>query len=236
MTIIASARSGRITFTLPAGSYHLGDVSDEALLKDRFSDLYREIHSVRTGLVSCGERLLVVASIFGTGATWEESLPGQTMSGDRIFTIVPTDMMKPGSFTRRVVITSEAEIAFDVDCEASTITIRTGDRVRKLVDEDASILGRTRGHPLETLAAAFDRVRNGGRWNGTIEAAIAGPPSREEIRLITHAIEFFTGSEVGVIENTDETLFYADGFASQDHLISDVGVRERLEKAIALLA
>lgn len=212
MTVIASARNGLVTFVLPAGEYHVGDISDKALLKDRHSDLYREMQGVSMGLISANAKLLVVASVFRTGATWDDSPAGEILSDDYGFAIVPLDMLKPRTYPARSVVSSTDEITITIDPRRSTVVITTSDQVRTLIDDDAAILGRTRGHSLQDLATAFDRVRNRDEWRNFVDRTIPGPMTRAEIDLITHAIEFFTGSSAAVIENADDVMFYADGF------------------------
>lgn len=212
MTVIASARSGLVTYTLPAGEYHVGDVSNDAILKDRHSDLYREMYNVPSGIISRNAKLLFVANFFPSGATWEDSPAGEVISNDGGFAIVPLDMLKPRAHPERSIIRSTDDITIAIDHHRATAVITTGDQVRTLVDDEAAILGRTRGHSLQDLATSFDRVRNRDEWRDFVDRTIPGPMTRAEIDLITHAIEFFTGSSAAVIENVDDVMFYADGF------------------------
>lgn len=234
MTVIASATRGLATFHLPAGTYHLGEVAVDALLKNRFSDAYREMQALTTGLISCGSRLLVVANVFPNGAAWSEAPLGETLCRDEGFAIVPVDMMKPSALAERTTISSSTGLDVEVDSHGGCVRLRIDGVWRSLIDEETAVLGRTRGHSLEELARAYDRVRDRRYWVSGFDTTIKGDLPKAEIKLIGHAIEFFTGAEAGVIELDGETIFSSDGL-DRDRFHEDSEEMLRVEQAAALL-
>lgn len=234
MTIIASATEGRIAFHLPAGAYHVGEVTTGGLLKDRFSYAYREMTDLTAGLVSCGNRMLVVANVFEEGAIWEHDLDGEPLTCDRGFVIAPIAMIKTEALDERSTFVSSSDVNVEINPSKRSMRIGIDGTWRRLIDDAAPMLGRTRGHSIRELARAFDRVRNRTDWTSGFETTLDDEPSEREVTLIGHAIEFFTGEEPGIIEGDDGITFISDG-VDCDLLRDGSQQAERVEQAAALL-